>query len=89
MAVTKKPLSISILLLSISTVLSQENLTSTTISSTQPTTATEPPLIDPNLKELLSLYITPSGPGVSEACSNASKIYLDTLNDVSFIHFSM
>ena len=32
---------------------------------------------------LLSGYITPQGEGVSEACLNASQVYLDALNDVS------
>ena len=33
---------------------------------------------------LLAGYITPQGEGVSEACLNASQIYLDALNNVSF-----
>ena len=70
MAVTERILTIIILLASKSV-------------STQNISTTTPPLIDPEILKLLSLYITPSGPGVSEACQNASQKYIDALNDVS------
>ena len=71
MAIPGQILSTIILLLTSSKTLSQSSTTS------------PPPLIDPEILKLLSLYITPSGPGVSAACENASQIYIDTLNDVS------
>ena len=50
------------------------------------------PLDDPDIGDIIeaiqafldaiSKYITPLGEGVSEACINASNIYLDALNDV-------
>ena len=71
MAIPGQILSTIILLLTSSKTLSQSSTTS------------PPPLIDPEILKLLSLYITPSGPGVSAICENASQIYIDTLNDVS------
>ena len=74
MAVTEKILTSIVLLLA-----------ARNVSTQAITTTTTPPLIDPEILKLLSLYITPSGPGVSEVCQNASQIYIDTLNDVSNI----
>ena len=34
-----------------------------------------------DIKALLELYLTPIGEGVSEACNNASRFYLDKLED--------
>ena len=79
MAVTEKMLTTIILLL-LSRSVSTQNTTTTT---TPPIIDPEILMIDPEILKLLSLYITPYGPGVSEACQNASQKYIDALNDVS------